>query len=121
MLRALLSEVSPKMRIQYIALRHCPDVQSSSGRRIGVIYRFSGVSDSPLETWLIPDWEDGVSEEHADFIRDVFDDPSLKTSDEISAIFDSLARAVHGPLQTEQAGFCDESEIKELLPAPQAR
>lgn len=101
------------MQCNYVLLQYCPDALSSTGRRIGLVFRRSAASRLQIQTPA--NWKHGISIEDLDYIQDVFSD--LKTLDEISGAeaLKGLCEMSVGVLRTERQGTCNEQDLAMLL------
>jgi len=101
------------MQCDYVLLQYCPDARSSTGRRVGLVFRRS--ISSRLQVQTPANWQRGIPIEDLDYIQDVFSD--LETLDEVSGseALKGLCEMSAGVLRTEHQGTCNEQDLKMLL------
>lgn len=101
------------MQCDYVLLQYCPDIRSSIGRRIGLVFRRS--ISSRLQVQTPANWQRGIPIEDLDYIQDVFSD--LETLDEVSGAeaLKELCEMSAGVLRTERKGTCNEQDLEMLL------
>ena len=107
------------MECEYILLLYCPDILSSSGRRIGLVYRYLGSStDSSMHLEMHAGWEHGICKRDLSYIHDVVDD--LRSLDDTisTQAFEGISEAATGVLRVEKSGFCSKQETATLLLQP---
>ncbi len=104
------------MKVEYVVLQYCPDVLSSFGRSVAVVYRrIEAVPPDGLHLILLKDWNRYVAEQDVPYLKAVFDD--IPTTDDLDSRYalEQLQELSASSLRAERQGTCEESGISDIL------
>ena len=101
--------------VEYVALQYSPDVRSSDGHPIAVVFRYFDAGAERFRVQQETNWRSTVPSVDWEYIEDVLSEFSDSHGTLAEGDFRRISEMSSGVLRTATTGMCTEEDMNRLL------